>query len=59
MLTQDCVAKGESSIMKVKCENNVADRLTKRMMRHKMDVHAKFCGAVRKGGHELCPYLGD
>ncbi len=57
---QDRVAKGDLQIKKVKCEENVADCLTKHVERAKTDSYVKECGlARRRGRRELCPRLGD
>ncbi len=54
------VAKGELSVVKVKCEEKVADGLTKHVDRQKMEQYVEACSMVRRsGGHELCPRLGD
>ncbi len=49
-----------AEIKKVNGEENVADGLTKRVERAKMDYHMNECGLVRRSGrHELCPRFGD
>ncbi len=60
LLAQDRVARGELSIVKVKREENVADRLTKHVGRQKMEHYVEACGMVRwSGRHEPSPELGD
>ncbi len=57
---QDRFAKGELEIKNLEGEENVADDLTKRVERAKMDYCMKECGLVRRRGrHELCSRLGD
>ncbi len=54
------MAKGEPSIEKLKGEENVADGLTKRVDRQKMEQHMEACSMVRRSGrHELSPQLGE
>jgi hypothetical protein len=47
---QDHIARGELTIVKVKGEHKVADGLTKRVDRNKMDECLRKCGLVRKVG---------
>ncbi len=57
---QDRLAKEELLVVKGKGEDNVADGLTKRLHRQKMEQYMAACGMVRPSGrHELCPRLGD
>ena len=56
---QDLVAKGELKIVKVKGEENVANGLTKRVDRQKIEQRVEACGMVRRSGrHELSPQCG-
>ncbi len=55
---QDWVAKRELNIVKVKGEENVADGLTKRVDRQKIEQYIEACGTVRRSGrYELRPQL--
>ncbi len=53
-------AKAALKIAKVNGEENVANGLTNRMGRQKMEQRVEACGMVRRSGrHELTPQLGD
>ena len=57
---QERVARGESKIVKVKGEENVADGLTKHVDKQKMEQYLKSCGLEKRSGrHELSPALGE
>ncbi len=57
---QERVRRGELSIIMVRGEDNVADGLTKRVERSKMEMYMENCGFERRDGRrKLCPYLGD
>ncbi len=57
---QDRLAKGALSIVKVECEEYVADGLTKHVDRQKMDHRVEACSMVRWSGRlELCPRFGN
>ncbi len=48
------------SIIKVRGEDKLADGLTKRVERSKMEMYKERCGFVRpEGRHDLCPHLRD
>ncbi len=56
---QDRAAKGELSVVKVKCEEKAADGLMKHVDRQKMEQYVQACSMVRQSGrHERCPRLG-
>ncbi len=57
---QERVRREELSIIKVRGRDDVADRLTKLVERHKMEKYLQECGFVLRNGRlELCPHLGD
>ncbi len=56
---QDRVAKLVLEITKVKGDENVADGLTKHVVRAKMAHYMEECGIVRRSGRpDMCPRLG-
>ncbi len=57
---QDEVQTGELSIIKVRGEDDVADGMTKYVVRSKLEKCANDCGfSFRDGRHELFTHLED